>query len=359
MINTFFFGGAAPTGYSTQLAPIICGKEYYTYILKGGPGTGKSQLMKKIAERFAKREQVTAFCCSFDPDSLDAVMLHSSRVVIVDGTPPHLQEPVFPGVCQEIVDLGMYWDKAVLQDKREKILEASERYRSIMTGAASQNKALGLLCDDVYLCAEGLVDRKKIEEAARSFCDRLLNKTDRREGRGKQTIRQLSVMTRSGYMTLQDAAASGRDLYIVKDAWFAASGMFLDAVSAQVRDFGYDTILSPCLLSGRSFSEHLLIEGIGVALLSSNPLTRIECAGAVQIDGSAYYDKDKQQYHEKRLASDLSLIDRIAAVSRENLEDAMCVHDELEQYYIGAMDFAALDVECERLCEEIGRRGQN
>ena len=93
MINSFFFGGVAPGGFSTQLTQIINGKEYYTYILKGGPGTGKSRMMKKIADRFAKDEDVTCFYCSADPDSLDAVMMHTSKVLVVDGTPPHVSEP--------------------------------------------------------------------------------------------------------------------------------------------------------------------------------------------------------------------------------------------------------------------------
>ena len=39
MIERFFFGGITPKGFSTQLTQMISGKEYYTYILKGGPGT--------------------------------------------------------------------------------------------------------------------------------------------------------------------------------------------------------------------------------------------------------------------------------------------------------------------------------
>ena len=41
-------------------------------------------------------------------------------------------------------------------------------------------------------------------------------------------LRQLSVMTKHGYMTLQDTAASCRKLYILEDKLFAASSMFMD-----------------------------------------------------------------------------------------------------------------------------------
>ena len=69
MIEKSFFGGATPSGFQTQLAQAVSGKEYYTYILKGGSGVGKSSMMKKVGERFAKSEHVTCFYCSLDPDS--------------------------------------------------------------------------------------------------------------------------------------------------------------------------------------------------------------------------------------------------------------------------------------------------
>ena len=49
MNNTFFLGSSGPSGFKTDFGKIINKPEYYTYILKGGPGTGKSTLMKKIA----------------------------------------------------------------------------------------------------------------------------------------------------------------------------------------------------------------------------------------------------------------------------------------------------------------------
>ena len=357
MIDRFFFGGVTPNGFSTQLMPSITGKEYYTYILKGGPGTGKSQMMKRIAERFARSEDVTCFYCSSDPDSLDAVMMHASKAIIVDGTPPHVSEPRFPGVCQEIVNLGQYWDKSVLQENSELIIKASELNKSMMASVASYNKALGLICDDTYACAEGCADGQRIEGAARSLCDDLLQNHERRTGRGKQAIRQLSVMTPRGYTTLPDAAESCRKLYILDDKLFAASCMFIDAVAARAMEYGYDTKMSPCLLSGIPISEHLLIDELGIALMTSNPLTQIANERAEYIDCSIYYDKEQMQPFEKHFAANHSLMDAIAGALHEMFEDAKRVHDEMERYYISAMDFNALDGVCEKICEEIERRG--
>ena len=132
--------------------------------------------------------------------------------------------------------------------------------------------------------------------------------------------------------------------------------MFIDFAVARIMEYGYDTKLSPCLLSGRSISEHLLIDEISTILMTSNPLTKITNAKAEHIDCSVFYDKDQMQPYEKHFAANHALMDTISGASREMLEDAKLVHDEMEKYYISAMDFEALDGICEKICEEIEQR---
>jgi len=335
---------------------MISSKDYYTYILKGGPGTGKSQMMKNIAERFAADENVTCFYCSSDPDSLDAVMMHTSKVIVVDGTPPHASEPQFPGVCQEIVDLGRCWDKAVLKESREQIIRANELNKSMMAAAANYSKALGLMCDDTYTCAESFIEKQRIEEAAQGLCDSLFKNRETRNRRGEQAIRQLSVMTKDGYATLPDAAESCSKLYILEDKLFAASSMLIGFAAKRAMDYGYNIKLSQCLLSGLPINEHLLIDEINIALMASNPLTKIANEKAEHIDCSAYYDSDQMRSYERHFATNQSLIDTIAGASRDMLEDAKRMHDEMERYYISAMDFNALNHVCETICVEIEQR---
>ncbi len=79
MTQSYFLGSSAGNGFFScfsQLTPKIEGQ--YTYIIKGGPGTGKSSLMKKIADEMEKRDiECERIFCSSDPDSLDAVIFPS------------------------------------------------------------------------------------------------------------------------------------------------------------------------------------------------------------------------------------------------------------------------------------------
>ena len=64
------------------------------YFVKGRPGTGKSTLLKTLAERAQNRGfRVEAYHCGFDPDSLDMVILRELGVCAFDATPPHAMTP--------------------------------------------------------------------------------------------------------------------------------------------------------------------------------------------------------------------------------------------------------------------------
>ena len=73
---------------------------YTAYIIKGGPGTGKSSFIKNvIASAESNNIAVEEIGCASDPNSLDGVIISSIKTVFLDGTPPHAVEPRLPGVC--------------------------------------------------------------------------------------------------------------------------------------------------------------------------------------------------------------------------------------------------------------------
>ena len=63
-------------GFKNCFNSINTTKNAFTYILKGGPGTGKSTLMKKIGKYFEDKGLfVEYFYCSSDANSLDGVRI--------------------------------------------------------------------------------------------------------------------------------------------------------------------------------------------------------------------------------------------------------------------------------------------
>ena len=72
----FFLGANSPYGFISIFNNLYYPEEdWFAYIIKGGPGTGKSTLMKKLAKEANLRGINTELIyCSSDPSSLDAVI---------------------------------------------------------------------------------------------------------------------------------------------------------------------------------------------------------------------------------------------------------------------------------------------
>ena len=88
----FFLGANTPQGFVSrfeQLSDADAG--WRTFVIKGGPGCGKSSMMKKIAEKLMESQNnIELIHCSSDADSLDGVIIPGLKVSIADGTMPHV-----------------------------------------------------------------------------------------------------------------------------------------------------------------------------------------------------------------------------------------------------------------------------
>lgn len=105
-IKHVFPGGNTPQGFFSYYDYIIpSGEATRIFVIKGGPGVGKSTFMKKIGDVMASRGYDVEFHhCSSDNNSLDGVVIPALRVAFIDGTAPH--RVVF---TQETADKPLRW----------------------------------------------------------------------------------------------------------------------------------------------------------------------------------------------------------------------------------------------------------
>ena len=94
-IKDVFPGGNTSKGFYSFYRYILGQDEARRIIcIKGGPGTGKSSLMRKIGEYFNNKGYDIEFHhCSSDNNSLDGVVINNLNVAILDGTSPHVAFP--------------------------------------------------------------------------------------------------------------------------------------------------------------------------------------------------------------------------------------------------------------------------
>ena len=93
-----------------------------TVLLKGGSGTGKSSLLKKIAKKAkAMGLDYELWFCSGDPQSLDGIYLKDKKAAVVDATAPHASGVDIPVIKDVIFDLAQSLDESKLKGMRQDI----------------------------------------------------------------------------------------------------------------------------------------------------------------------------------------------------------------------------------------------
>ena len=108
------------------------------YILKGGPGTGKSSLMKRLGLYFLNKGLAVDFIhCSSDTNSLDGVVI-DNKIAVVDGTAPHVIEPIAIGAIDEYINLGSALNPDVLSANKENILDIHKKKKSLFASLYTQ-----------------------------------------------------------------------------------------------------------------------------------------------------------------------------------------------------------------------------
>ncbi|MTI67521.1 MAG: ATPase [Firmicutes bacterium] len=84
-------GGNTSKGFYSYYDYIIEKDANRIFVIKGGPGVGKSSMMKKIGqEMLDKGYDVEYHHCSSDNNSLDGLVIQKLNVAFLDGTAPHV-----------------------------------------------------------------------------------------------------------------------------------------------------------------------------------------------------------------------------------------------------------------------------
>lgn len=132
-----FFGAATKDGPVDYIDNLTDAMEK-RYFIKGRPGTGKSTFLKKFAERAAMNGfRTEIYHCSFDPDSLDLVIVRDLSLCLFDSTAPHEYSPSHE--TDEILD---FYEAAVQSGTDEEfsseLSELSRQYKEQMDLAREQ-----------------------------------------------------------------------------------------------------------------------------------------------------------------------------------------------------------------------------
>lgn len=317
------------------------------FAIKGGPGTGKSRFMRDVADYALSRGWCAEYVyCSSDADSLDGVILGKGEacIALLDATAPHVYEPTLPGVREEIVNLGVFWDRARLQENEEMIRALGEQKSAAYKKAYRYLRAEGELMRVYDSLVLPCIDQRALQR----FAEKQLRDLPCGTGYLNQPALLRSVGMQ-GEVIFDTYFANAEETILLEDSYGAAQ-FFLGAVGRlavkkqwKIR-VSHDPVY-PDRLDGiflQDFRRAVVILPKGIEKPKGRVISLRRFADASGI---------------RRVKGELRLLRRLREAMRGGALDALGevkeLHFALEESYGAAMNFQAKEFFTKRFCEEL------
>ncbi len=310
------------------------------FVLKGGPGTGKSSLMKKVAEFGMKNEySAEKILCSSDPHSLDGVILekNNKRFAVLDGTAPHTRDADIPGSCDEIINLGENWNDTALIKNRSLILELNKRKKKNYAEAYRHLACLGKVKDAEASIIYPLIKWKSLKSSAKTEAERIF----KNEQVGKSKTKLISSFGRFGLFRVNTLENFAKEKITVRDIGLV-SREYMRALYEELFSLGcYMTVFPDVFDKNRTEAIFLNASERAVIMSSSD-----KCS----IDPSEFLISNPNMSSHKDFEG---LSKSLSDEAQKFFGFASDLHFELEKIYIAAMNFSANDTFLDKITEKI------
>ena len=350
----YFLGANSPRGFYSLYDELIdADAARAVYILKGGPGCGKSTLMRRVAGRAEEKGfAVERVLCSGDPDSLDAVVIPALGAALVDGTAPHVVEPKLPGVVERYVNLGAAYDSAALAPMRERIAGCMVGYRGCYDRAYRCLEAAARLREDARnILLTPALEARLVKRADGILCREAHRKKPAKAGQVKR--RFLDAVTCQGGMTLYDTVpAQCHRVYELADTYGLAHAM-LERLTGGVTAAGYDAVVCPSP-SCPERTAHLIVPSLSLAFVTAGAGQSPDGRPYRRVRIDAMADAELMRSNRSRLRFSKKIAEALTEEAVSSLAQAKAMHDELEALYNPHVDFDLVNATADEIARELG-----
>ena len=315
----------------------------HLYIIKGGPGTGKSSFMRDVGEYFeGLGRKVAYYRCSSDPDSLDGIIIDIG-IAFIDGTAPHSAEPKLIGARDDIIDLGRFWDSRILSERGGEISALCREKEAAYARAYKYLSACGSLLRIIKERANLALLEDKLRAAVLRIFDNI--------GRGT-AVESIPALVEGigmkGIVRYDSYERAADHIYEISDV-YSSGAFFLLTVAdmakryAQPFRISYEPIVS-------EYPNALYLTERKIAFVIKDKRSD-RSDGRKNINMSRFLDMDMLNAQKMRYKSDIQLYQRILDVACEEFKSVAEYHFELERIYRDSMDFSSKERFTVSFCE--------
>lgn len=349
-VRRIFPGGNTAEGFYSFHDNIMGSNRSMLYILKGMPGGGKSSMMKEIGKRaYEKGYTVELHHCPSDPNSIDAVVIEELKIGIIDGTPPHPIEAIYPGISETIINLTQFINTEKIQDSKADIVEAKANNKKAYRRAFNYFKAAKTIYEEIEETNKEFVDLKGINTLSKVNIDKIFKKEPIEINRDIKVRKMFSsAYTPNGYVdNTKFILTDVNNRYYIKGEIGTGKSDFLKRIvdECTLRDYHieiYYNSLIPTKI------ESIIIFELDT-IISSN-LKTLEFPNTL-IDFNAYFNKPEEKQEEENY--EIKIFNELILGGIEGLRGAKDNHLALEEAYKKAVNYKGVDEVKESIWKEI------
>ncbi|HHY83054.1 MAG TPA: hypothetical protein GX505_10325 [Clostridiales bacterium] len=346
-IRKMFPGGNTTVGPKFLFQYIIRPDATRIFIIKGGPGVGKSTLMNAISrEMVDKGYDVEHIHCASDPDSLDALVIPEIGVALMDGTAPHITDPKYPGAVDEIINLGEFWDESKITPFKKEIMEINKKGNMHFETAFSLLKQSRMAYDQWKWYVEESINKAEYNRISRQLVENILEGAVPNNHAAPQSRHLFaSAITPKGVLDYKDTLIDN-DMKVISIKGMPGTGVkeLIERIAQEAEEYGLYTEQFHCPFEPEKLDMLIIPTFRTVVMNSSQPYHfdpgKLEGLNQIdEVDLDICIHKDSLNEYEEERADAEKRCHELLEKGIEYLAKAKAAHGAKEKYYFQAMDY--------------------
>ncbi len=354
-VKHVFPGGNTTLGFYSFYDQILPQEEAnHIYCIKGGPGVGKSSLMKKVGKKMTDLNYFVEYHhCSSDPNSLDALVIPSLKIALIDGTSPHIVDPKNPGAVDEILNLGQFWDEVGMKRHKQDVIKTNKEIKRLFEKAYDYFKAAKSVYDSYELTEKKSFNQNEFNLLKAAVIRDLFEKIPINQKLGKERHLFGYALTPIGITQYRDTLICNYETrYVIKESVGASSETLMNDIvnAAIIRGLYVECYHSPIKVNK---IEDILIPELNFSVSVDNQYNHIEFEYHKEYNLLNLLNKDNQKELIEEINEDKELFEVLLYRGLHFINQAKSVHDKLEGFYVPNMNFEEVDKLVDKIMDKI------